>query len=180
MRRGAESVDAPVVPTLQTERLRLRGHRLDDFGPCAAMWADPTVTRHIGGKPVPRRSLGPGCCVTLATGRCLVLDTGWLRNRRQAALPARSDSPITNGTWLCRSKTTPKPVGCSSPNRTVKAMPPRPLALSSHGVTSTSDQPQLTASLLLNIPSVRVAEKCGYRELQITTYKGHTAKVFVR
>jgi RimJ/RimL family protein N-acetyltransferase len=40
------------VPVLETERLKLRGHRLDDFAPCAAMWADPLVTRHIGGIPL--------------------------------------------------------------------------------------------------------------------------------
>src|SRR5260370_22486182 len=40
------------VPVLETERLRLRGHRLDDFAQCAAMWADPIVTRYIGGKPL--------------------------------------------------------------------------------------------------------------------------------
>src|ERR1700728_4453717 len=39
------------VPVLETERLRLRGHRLDDFAACADMWADPIVTRHIGGQP---------------------------------------------------------------------------------------------------------------------------------
>ena len=30
------------------ERLRLRGHRIDDFEACAAMWGDPAVTRFIG------------------------------------------------------------------------------------------------------------------------------------
>ena len=40
------------VPVLETERLKLRGHRLDDFIASAAMWADPNVTRHIGGKPL--------------------------------------------------------------------------------------------------------------------------------
>jgi len=30
------------VPTIETERLRLRGHGIDDFLHCAAMWADPT------------------------------------------------------------------------------------------------------------------------------------------
>jgi RimJ/RimL family protein N-acetyltransferase len=40
-----------MVPVLETERLKLRGHRLDDFPACAAMWTDPAVTRHIGGKP---------------------------------------------------------------------------------------------------------------------------------
>jgi RimJ/RimL family protein N-acetyltransferase len=39
------------VPSLETERLRLRGHAMHDFIHCAGMWADPNVTRHIGGKP---------------------------------------------------------------------------------------------------------------------------------
>ena len=40
------------VPDLETARLKLRGHRLDDFLHSAAMWADPNVTRYIGGKPL--------------------------------------------------------------------------------------------------------------------------------
>ncbi len=43
------------VPVIETTRLILRGHRLDDFPDCAAMWADPIVTRHIGGKTIHRR-----------------------------------------------------------------------------------------------------------------------------
>src|SRR5580704_11459573 len=39
------------VPILETERLKLRGHRVEDFVACAAMWAEPAVTRHIGGRP---------------------------------------------------------------------------------------------------------------------------------
>jgi RimJ/RimL family protein N-acetyltransferase len=39
------------APTIETDRLILRAHRVDDFGACAAMWADPVVTRYIGGKP---------------------------------------------------------------------------------------------------------------------------------
>jgi len=39
------------VPTIETERLRLRAHRHEDFPACAAMWADPEVTKYIGGKP---------------------------------------------------------------------------------------------------------------------------------
>ncbi len=40
------------VPVLETERLRLRGHRVNDFANCAAMWADPVVVRHTVGKPL--------------------------------------------------------------------------------------------------------------------------------
>lgn len=43
-----------VVPVLETERLRLRGHVLADFDASAAMWADADVTRFIGGKPSTR------------------------------------------------------------------------------------------------------------------------------
>jgi RimJ/RimL family protein N-acetyltransferase len=39
------------VPTLRTERLILRAPTLDDFADSLAMWADPTVTRFIGGRP---------------------------------------------------------------------------------------------------------------------------------
>ena len=31
--------------------MTLRGHTLADVEACAAMWADPRVTRHIGGRP---------------------------------------------------------------------------------------------------------------------------------
>ncbi|MBC7767803.1 MAG: GNAT family N-acetyltransferase [Phycisphaerales bacterium] len=39
---------------LETERLRLRGHELRDFDNSAAMWAEENVTRFIGGKPSSR------------------------------------------------------------------------------------------------------------------------------
>jgi RimJ/RimL family protein N-acetyltransferase len=40
-----------MVPVIETQRTLLRPHRLDDFEAYAAMWADPVVTRFIGGKP---------------------------------------------------------------------------------------------------------------------------------
>src|SRR5437868_14514943 len=40
------------VPILETERLRLRGHRDEDLANCAALWADPVVVRHTVGKPL--------------------------------------------------------------------------------------------------------------------------------
>lgn len=41
------------APVLESERLRLRGHRLDDFESVAALWSDPLVVRFIG-KPQTR------------------------------------------------------------------------------------------------------------------------------
>jgi RimJ/RimL family protein N-acetyltransferase len=40
------------IPILETERLKLRANRLDDFPACSELWADPIVTKFIGGKPL--------------------------------------------------------------------------------------------------------------------------------
>lgn len=42
------------VPVLETARLRLRGHRVDDYEALAAMWADPLVVRYLGRQPSTR------------------------------------------------------------------------------------------------------------------------------
>jgi RimJ/RimL family protein N-acetyltransferase len=39
------------APTLETERTLLRAHRIEDLDAYASLWADPVVTRFIGGKP---------------------------------------------------------------------------------------------------------------------------------
>ena len=36
---------------IETERLILDAHTIEDFEPLAAMWADPEVVRHITGRP---------------------------------------------------------------------------------------------------------------------------------
>jgi RimJ/RimL family protein N-acetyltransferase len=38
------------APVIETQRLRLRGHRYDDLAHCVAMWADPNVTKFVGGR----------------------------------------------------------------------------------------------------------------------------------
>jgi RimJ/RimL family protein N-acetyltransferase len=57
-----------VVPVLETERLRLRPHRPDDFDFSAALWADPIVTRYIGGHALTREEVW---------GRLLRYDGHW-------------------------------------------------------------------------------------------------------
>src|ERR1039457_5470037 len=40
-----------MVPIIETERLKLRAHSMEDFRDCAEMWAHPDVVRYIGGRP---------------------------------------------------------------------------------------------------------------------------------
>ncbi len=42
------------IPQLETSRLVMRAHRAADWDASAALWADPAVTRYIGGKPATR------------------------------------------------------------------------------------------------------------------------------
>ena len=43
--------ETALVPTLETERLLLRGHQKSDFADCVSMWADQQVVAHISGVP---------------------------------------------------------------------------------------------------------------------------------
>jgi len=45
-----------LIPTLQTPRLLLRAYRLDEFDAYAAMWAETSVIRFIGGVPLSREA----------------------------------------------------------------------------------------------------------------------------
>ncbi len=39
------------IPKLETQRLILRAHRIDDFDACSALWSDTNVVRYISGVP---------------------------------------------------------------------------------------------------------------------------------
>lgn len=39
------------IPVIETERLRLREHRIGDLSDCVSMWADPAITRYTIGNP---------------------------------------------------------------------------------------------------------------------------------
>jgi len=44
-----------MTPTLETDRLLLRGHTIDDFEAGLHIWQDPIVSKHVGGKPSTRQ-----------------------------------------------------------------------------------------------------------------------------
>lgn len=57
----SSSTLAPIdVPRIETPRLILRAYRLEDLAPAAAMWADPSVTRHIGNQTRPMGQVWAG------------------------------------------------------------------------------------------------------------------------
>lgn len=169
------------VPVLETERLKLRGHGMDDFVPCAAMWGDPIVTRHIGGRPLSEEEswsrllryvghwavLGFGYWVVeeKATGN-FIGEIGFADYKRDLQ-PSLGDAPEIGWVFATQSH------GRGYATEAVRA------------AVAWGDEhfgPRQTHCIIHpeNLASMRVAEKCGYRKMPLATYKGQPTMVFVR
>ena len=169
------------IPVLETDRLILRGHRVEDFADCLALWTDPEVTRFIGGRPSTQEEV-------------------WSRLLRYVGHWAL----LGFGYWVISEKETGRfmgEVGFANFRRVIEpsldGMPEIGWALAphSHGKGYATEAaraaiawgdvhfgPVRTACIIApeNEPSIRVAEKCGYREFQRTTYKDQPTIMFVR
>jgi RimJ/RimL family protein N-acetyltransferase len=169
------------VPVLETERLILRGHGLDDFEDSFALWSDPHVTRFIGGRPSTREE---------AWGRLLRYAGHW--------------SLLGFGYWAVEERSTGRfigEMGFAEGKREIapslEGIPEAGWALSPavHGKGYATEAvqaliawgerhfgPVRTACIIApeNDASIRVAEKCGYREFQRTTYKDNPTIMYVR
>ncbi|HET7501296.1 MAG TPA: GNAT family N-acetyltransferase [Kofleriaceae bacterium] len=162
------------VPILETARLTLRGHDAATLDESLALWSDPLVNRHISGRPSGREEV-------------------WARILRYIGHWAIAGY----GFWQLRERATGRFVG-----EVGLADFKRDLAFSfdgapeagwvlapwSHGkgyateamqaVLAWSDASARTGPRTVciinpdNLPSLRVAAKCGYRELARTDYKG--------
>ena len=178
---------ARIAPTLETSRLTLRAHTLDDFAVCAEMWASPIVTRHIGGRPLHRRGVvepAPSLCRALDASRLRLL--GDRRDKRQRRASGRRGSrfadfhPRTSSSsfagapeagWVLAPWSYPQRLSrprCHRPRR-------------APGSTRTRD-PARTVCIIdpANVASIRVAEKCGYVEWTKSVYHGAEVVSFER
>jgi RimJ/RimL family protein N-acetyltransferase len=169
------------VPAIETARLRLRGHRIAVFGDCAAMWADPGVVRHIGGRP-------------------FAAEETWAKILRYAGLW----SLLGFGYWAIEEKASGRyvgDVGFADFKREVNpsfdgapeigwALVPwvhgQGFATEAIGAATGWGDGHFGAERTLcmidpdNAASIRVAEKCGYREYARATYKGQPTILFRR
>jgi RimJ/RimL family protein N-acetyltransferase len=169
------------IPVLETERLRLRGHRLDDFAACAAMWADPAVSRQIGRKPFTEEEswtrllryvghwdlLGFGYWVVeeKASGN-FAGEVGFADYKRDMQSPAKELPEIG---WVLAKWAHGKGYATEAAQAVLRWGDEH----FARSRTTCIISPE-------NLSSIRVAEKCGYRDLQLTLYKGKPTIVFVR
>ena len=169
------------IPILETDRLRLRPHRLDDFPNCSAMWAHPIVTQFIGGKPLTEEESWVrllryvGHWLLLGFGYWVVEEkaTGNFLGEVGSAENQRDIDPSLKGTletgWVVASHAHGKGFATEA----VRA------------ALAWSDQhfPAKKTTCIIDAPnlaSFRVADKCGYREFSRASYKGASVVLFSR
>jgi RimJ/RimL family protein N-acetyltransferase len=166
---------------IETDRLILRPHVLEDFDDSYALWSDEIVTRFIGGKPFSREDvwsrllryvghwtlLGYGYWAIREkdSGR-FVGEIGFADYQREID-PPLGDAPEIG--WALM----PSMHGFGYATEAVRG------ALTWADATWPGRD---TVCIIApdNVPSRRVAAKCGYVEERQTTYKGNPTGVFRR
>jgi RimJ/RimL family protein N-acetyltransferase len=168
------------IPVVETERLTLRGHRVEDLDDAHALWSDPLVTQYIGGRPFGREEvwarllryvghwamMGYGFwhVCERASGR-FVGQVGLADFKRDIAV-AFQGAPETG--WVLA----PWSHGRGYATEAMTAV---------HAWATAAGHPRTVCIIdPQNTPSQRVALKCGYRELTRTSYGGSEVLVFER
>ena len=176
-----ESLPTLEFPALETPRLRLRRHRVDDFPACRSLWGDAEVTRYIGGRPLSQ-------------------EDAWLKFLRNAGHWAL----VGFGFWVLEEKSSGAFAGEIGISYFFRDLDPPVenlreagwvLAASMHGKGYATEAVQAALAwsdvrfsdprtLCLihpeNYHSLRVAEKCGFREWRPASYKGEPCILFLR
>jgi RimJ/RimL family protein N-acetyltransferase len=174
-------VPAEMVPVLETERLVLRGHRVGDFADCLALWTDPEVTRFIGGKPSTQeeiwsrlvRYVGHWALMGFGYWAVTEKESGRFMGEVGFADFKRVIEPSLDGVPEIGWVIAPHGHGKGYATEAARAVVAWGDKHFGHARTACIIAPE-------NASSVRVAEKCGYREFQRTIYKDQPTIMFVR
>jgi RimJ/RimL family protein N-acetyltransferase len=172
------------IPVLETPRLILRGHRLEDFETTVKIWTDPIVRKHFGARPFTREDI-------------------WSRFLRQFGMWA----VCGYGSWAVEEKSTGAYIGTvgvfdvrrdfDPPEPSLVGLPEAgwTLAPQVHGKGHATEAAQAALAWAdrhfggirmwciiapENKASIRVAEKNGFQFWKVTTYKGDPTLIFLR
>jgi RimJ/RimL family protein N-acetyltransferase len=175
-----DNIGMTEIPVIETERLRLRGHRVEDFHDCAAMWGDAAVTRYIGGRPFTQEEVWArllryvGHWTLLDYGFWLIEDkaTGRFAGEAGMAEFRREIEPaieVPEVGWVL----SPEFQGRGYATEAVRAVAAWGDGRFAGSRTVCIIHPE-------NQASKRVAGKCGFRELPPATYRGSPTLMFER
>jgi RimJ/RimL family protein N-acetyltransferase len=169
------------APVIETDRLILRAHRLDDFPALAAMWGDPAVAHFISGKPSTREEcwarllryvghwelLGFGFwAVQWKDGGQLMGDVGFANWEKEIS-PSLDGLP--EGGWVFSTEAHGRGIATEAVNAALAWMDEKFEAKATACIISPG-----------NAASIRVAQKAGYREYCRSELRGSQVIQFRR
>lgn len=163
------------APVIETERLRLRGHRLDDFAACCVLGSDPAAVHFIFQKPLTGEEVWAR--LLRAAGHWALLDHGLFVIEERATgrmigeagladfrrgLGADFDG-VPEFAWVLAGEVHGKGYATEA-------------AQAALGWMEANFAPPRTVCIIdpTNTPSLRVAEKLGFRPCGEADYKGKT------
>ncbi len=169
------------VPIVETARLRLRAHRLEDYTDCLALWGDIEVTRFIGGKPLSGEEVWAR--ILRYAGHWSMLGYGyWVIEEKASGLFVGEIGFADFKRQIVPSFDGIPEIGWAlSPWAQGKGFATEAL----RGAVIWGDEKfgPITTGCLINpdnSASIRVAEKGGYREFARTLYKEVPAVIYRR
>lgn len=168
-----------MTPIIETDRLVLRAHTADDFAPCCTLWADPGVTRFIGGRPSTPEEvwsrilryaglwqlLGYGYFLAIERQAGSVVGEFGLADFRRDITPPFGSTPEAG--WAMR----PQFHGNGLASEALAA------------ILSWADRTVPRTVCMIdpaNTPSIRLAARLGYTQYAQATYKEHPSLLFAR
>ena len=169
------------VPVLETDRLVMRGHRPDDLADSALMWADPNVTRFIGGRPLSREEVWVKLLRNIGHWSLFGQVSGSCARRRRTSSSEKWGSPNSSVTSSLRFEGTPEIGWVVAPRAHNRGFATEAVRAALAWFEAEFGRVQ-TVCLIDpgNAPSLRVAAKCGYVERVRTTLRGQPTVVLER
>lgn len=170
------------APVIETARLTLRPHRLDDFEALAAMWREPAIVRYISGKPstaeqsFARLLRYAGHWSLLGFGYWVIEDreSGEFAGETGFAEYHREIDPPLDGMpelgWMVAPRWQGKGYATEAVRACLTWAAQRFSAGTKLACIITPD----------NAASIRVAEKCGFTLSDTTTYQGDAVGLYTR
>lgn len=170
-----------VAPTIATERLVLRGHRVEDFDAYSALWSNETVVRFIGGKRFSRNECwtrllrAHGMWSLLGYSFWIVEDreTGMVIGEAGVMDAKRDLEPTLDGTleagWVMHPSTHGKGLA-------LEAM----TAVLEWADANLPDMPQSCIIEEGNTASMKLAERLGFKEVARSELNGAKLRQYRR
>ncbi|QGP77980.1 GNAT family N-acetyltransferase [Sphingobium sp. CAP-1] len=170
----------PQAPILETIRLILRPHRVEDYPACRILWADEQVVRHIGGAPQDGQAVW--FRLLRYAGMWPMLGYGmWVIEERDSGAFLGEAGLLNAERGIPELEGVPEAGWVVGPEAWGRGIATEAMHAILEWADAHLDAPSLRCIIDPdNMASIKVAEKLGFHALVDTTYGGKPTRVFER